>query len=345
MNTISLTETQLIAESIVGELEWQGPEGWGHCPFESLHTNPSAPTDCHVVAEKIGTLAPGIYCFHDSCKAQCEDASYRLRVALGKASPPTGEPIIRRRAIIRPKPVFNPEKLERLARKLDGIDVDWFAIRSPIRVDNRTPASFLHALYRPGEKILVFDVFESQGQYLWKRQTPFDAGNLDRFRKGASEGVWFLCAPVSGESVKIEKPEPHFSRRSFRTVTSWPYLMIESDKADPAQWLAVLAQMPLPIASICTSAARSIHALVRADAESKQEWDEMRDKIRGSLVILGADHRALKAVQLTRLPCCERLGKRDREGMYHRFPEPRLQKLLYLNPEPDFTPICEGRVF
>ncbi len=67
---------------------------------------------------------------------------------------------------------------------------------------NRTPASFLHELYRPREKVVVFDTFKSQGQALWEhRGAPFDAGELDSFTTGAPEGVWFLNQPVSGDYV------------------------------------------------------------------------------------------------------------------------------------------------
>jgi len=105
--------------------------------------------------------------------------------------------------------------------------------------------------------------------------------------------------------------------------------------------LATLAQMPLPIAAIYTSGGKSIHALVRIDAESKTHWDEIAGEMKATLVTLGADPKAISAVRLTRLPCCERLGKDDKAGNYIRFPDPRLQTLLYLNGTPNGTPICE----
>ena len=40
------------------------------------------------------------------------------------------------------------------------------------------------------------------------------------------------------------------------------------------------------------------------------------------------------------LPGCERLGREDEDGGYHKFPDgPHLQRLLYLNPQPTCTPI------
>src|SRR5436190_1653682 len=82
----------------------------------------------------------------------------------------------------------------------NGAEAAWFAARSPIPPDNRTPASFLHAIYEPGERVVVFDVFESQGQAVWTCQTPpFNADELDSFTTGRRCGVWYLCNPVSGE--------------------------------------------------------------------------------------------------------------------------------------------------
>jgi hypothetical protein len=328
-----LAECQRIGESFVGAVEWRGAEGFCRCPGEDSHTKHTSATDCKIIVEPVtkqgGTIAPGIYCFHDSCAAAVEAMSFQLRSALGKQCPsPDGWQPRQPLPAPKPKPEFAPDKLARIAAKLDGIDEAWLASRSPIRPDTRTPASFLHALYQDGEKVVVFDDYESQGQHIWTRKpAPFNAGELDSFRKGKAAGVWFLSNPVNGEVLPNDNDKP--SRRSWQNVTSWRYLVLESDKADATHWLAVLAQMPLRIASITTSGGKSIHALVRLDAESKAEWDELTNRLKPALVTLGADQKALSAVRLTRLPCCERGG--------------RMQQLLYLNLQPDGAPICERR--
>ena len=332
-NPLTLCEAQAIAESIVGPVRWNGPQGHCQCPGDASHTTPTAPTDCKAVVESIatagGTLAPGVYCFHGSCKASCDDASHALRSALGKRQP--GQPGSRTwqpRTAPAPKPQFCAAKLERIAGKLDGIDPQWLATRSAKTPWNRTPASFLHELYAPGERVVVFDVFESQGQALWTcTAPPFDARALDGFRTGKPQGVWFLCNPVSGK--KAINDHGNLSRRSWQNVTAWRYLVIESDKANPDHWLAALVQMPLPISAIYTSGGKSIHALVRMDAESKADWDSQAAKIKPALVTLGADEKAISAVRLTRLPGCERVEKGQ------------MQTLLYLNGYPAETPICE----
>jgi hypothetical protein len=120
------------------------------------------------------------------------------------------------------------------------------------------------------------------------------------------------------------------SRRSKEAITSWRYLVLECDHEEKHQgvnslWLSALIQLPLKIAAIYTSGGKSIHALVRLDASSKEEWDAMRDKIKPILVPIGADPSAMTAVRLSRLPQTKR-GE-------------SLQKLLYLNPSPNAEPI------
>ena len=339
-----LTEPQRIAESIVGVVAWQGVDGYCPCPGASKHTRPSSPLDLHVVTEPIPRAVPGCYCYHSSCAKEVAAASRRLRSALGRhtfTTPRVPSPITLPR---RPTPPdFDPAKLARIAGKLFGINEDWFAKRSRTRVDIQTPASFLHALYQPGERIVIFDVFKSQGRQLWTHRGPqCIADELDYFRIGGPEGVWFLCNPVTGNyAINDRKVQ---SRRSHQNVTAWRYLVLESDDADAMQWLAALAQMPLPISAIYTSGGKSIHALIRLDAGSKGRWDAHAAKLKPALITLGADPKAISAVRLTRLPCCERLGTTDSAGNYVRYQEPRLQKLLYLNSAPDGTPICAQEV-
>lgn len=335
--TLTAAEAQGIATSIFGPIAWaNAAEGWTRCPGEASHTTGTTARDLHVVIETLddGTK-PGCYCFHSSCSNAVDAVSFQLRSALGKrTTAPFTMPT--RPAPPRPKPTFQADKLAKFAAKLDGIDAPWFAARSPKCPWNRTPASFLHSLYLPGEKVVIFDTYKSQGQAVWTcKEPPFNANELNHFTTGREHGVWFLNQPVSGEHADTgtlnADGTPHLSRRSYRTVTAWRYAVLESDKADPAHWLAAVAQLPLPIASITTSGGKSIHALVRIDADTKEQWDGIIDAMEPALVTLGADPGALTAVRLTRLPCCRREEK------------DQWQKLLYLNPSPDETPIADKR--
>lgn len=245
------------------------------------------------------------------------------------------------------EPKFDLEVLKRFVGGQFRVDQDWLAKRSPICPWNRTPASFLHSLYYQEEKIVIFDDFRSQGQALWTHPgVPYDARTLNGFAEGKCFGVWFLSNPVDGETRINDAGDP--SRRSHQNVTAWRYLLIESDRNDitAGDWLAAIVQLPLPIAAIYETGGRLPHALLRVDAPSKEGWDGIRDALAPLFTMLGADISSLSAVRLSRLPCCERLGKQDEHGVYQNFEDgPHLQRLLYLNPQPDVTPIIQQHVW
>jgi hypothetical protein len=83
----------------------------------------------------------------------------------------------------------------------------------------------------------------------------------------------------------------------------------------------MLIQMPLDIVALVDSGGKSIAAILKADARSKQEWDDFGAELKRIFVPLGADRGALTAVRLTRLPGCERIETG------------RMQKLLWFNPD------------
>jgi hypothetical protein len=229
-----------------------------------------------------------------------------------------------------PKPVYEPETLARVASRVH-IDVtpEWLEARSKFSCWNRSPAGVLHKLFLLGEKVVVFNIFESQGCEVWEhRGHGQDLSTLNYLARGQSEGVWFMAQPVDGEFHWNSRQEKE-SRRSEESVTAWRYLVIESDKAPKDLWLRALVQMPLAISAIYDSGGESIHVLVRIDAESKAQWDEGRDAIKPHLVKLGADPGTMTAVRLTRLPNCKRESKK------------RLQRLLYLNDDPDCGPLIQ----
>ena len=231
-------------------------------------------------------------------------------------------------ALPRPvKPEFCPMVLKRIAGKLTGVRdvVGFIQARSVVPVEAQNCASFLRWLYPSGsgEKVLVFSRMQSQGQMLWRADRS-DLVFNDDFPTGP-DGVWFLPQPVDGEFHLNPRSGGKPSRRSEESVTAWRYVVLESDEAEPEDWLRCLIQMPLRIASICESGGRSIHTLVRLEAASKADWDAQVRAIKPVLVTLGADPGALSAVRLTRLPQAKR-GE-------------RVQRLLYLNPTADGTPI------
>lgn len=233
-------------------------------------------------------------------------------------------------------PVYDSAKAERFAAACRfPITLDLLAKRSPVSIpspadQNATTAeAFLSALYPEGESVLVFTHFRSQGDFLWtvgkggfrlSRQRNVSPVS-SRLPGCAKDGVWFLIQPVTGEwSIQNTGNGTRYGRRHGGCVTSWRYLLLESDDAPESVWLRCLVQLPLRIAAMYTSGGRSVHALIRVDASSKADYDASRDVIRSVLPVIGADPAATTGVRLSRLPGCLRGNQ--------------LQRLVWLDPEP-----------
>ena len=224
----------------------------------------------------------------------------------------------------------------------------------PEAQDRALAARFLAALYAPGERVLIFTSEWSQGDYLMEPgKGSFRLGDRagvqavpSELPQGGPVGVWFLAQPVNGEwkpnpNNRDDNGSPKMGRRHGDCVTSWRFLVLESDEAPPALWLRALVQIPLPLVAIYTSGGRSIHALARVDCECKAEWDSLRDDLVPILCPLGADAAAMTAVRLTRLPGTLRHGTRGKDGKVKPYATPRLQRLLYLNPQAPLAPLLE----
>lgn len=234
-------------------------------------------------------------------------------------------------------PKYNEERLRSFVAGMPECTPEWFQERSPIDPRKVSPGECLEHLYEPGERVLVFTDYKSQGDFLWQVGT---GGFRLAARKGVQavrsglpegsrEGVWFLCQPVTGKWHNNPRQDGRASRRSLEAVTSWRYLVLESDDAPEELWLQFLAKMPAEIAAVYSSGGRSWHALMRVDRPDKASFDALlRNSAKVVLPVMGADPGAMTPVRLTRLPGCMRNG--------------RLQRLIYLNPRPS-GPVIEQR--
>ena len=267
-------------------------------------------------------------------------------------------------------PKFDPMKLRSFIEGMPMVTRDHLRAMSPVRVEHATPADFFEVLYGTDERVLVFTNFYSQGDFLYQvgkgscrlAATRGVKAVVSPLPTTAREGIWFLCNPVNGrweagesktqwQSVAEGLQGPPYpkavpakwARRSWRSVTTYRYAVLESDTVPEEQWLKVLIKLPVPIVAIYTSGGKSVHALVRIDAGDKPTWDALvRGRAPGTferktalidlVCPLGADPGALTAVRLTRLPFCFREGSKLKDGPYKRYENPRLQELLYLTP-------------
>lgn len=368
MINLPITEQIRIAREIYPDLAEIGPGlCQATCPGIAGHTTTNGPRDFRIWFEE--GKGPHDHCVHQSCAAARDAAMKALYAALRRHAPrQTAARPGSRRAPYAPAPAERPAPIESYDPELaaivaancpaDNVDDAWLRARSPIPIP-KDPAAWprllLDTLYRPGEKILIFTKYASQGQLL--HTIGGDTERLEAypprpgciapprprsgFPAGAQNGVWFLAAPVTGEwQPNDNNRDAHgarLGRRHAACATRYPYLVLESDEAPPAVWLRILVQLQDPVAAICTSGGKSYHALVKVDCRTKEEFDLRRREYVTRLAALGADPAAITALRLTRLPGCLRYGTGD--GAAHKpylapdgTPAPRMQRLLYLNP-------------
>jgi len=234
---------------------------------------------------------------------------------------------------------FDAAALRRVAAQAARVESEeWLARVSPVCIEAVTPEIFLSGLYRPGERVLVFTKYKSQGQFLFEvpGQDPpartagvwllsprmgEQARRAEQLPREGRCGVWFMCQPLTGgwlinrgAARRSAHGGPEYGRRHGDCVTRWPYLVLESDEEGvELEWLQFLCDLPVPIVALYTSGGRSIHALVRVDAPDKHSWDRLRTWLKPLLTKYGADKGVFSAVRLTRLPGCLRLGKETEE--------------------------------
>jgi len=250
---------------------------------------------------------------------------------------------------------FDVERLREFTAGIEAVTPEWFMERSPLDPRRITPGEFVDACYDPGERVLVFTNFYSQGDFAWEAgRGGFRLGEAPGVRAvksalpidGGKDGVWYLSNPVSLKWEPNPRKEGEKSRRTKECVSAWKYLVLECDEGKTLRkqgkvkegievdemWLKFLAGFPDPIRAIYSSGGGSWHALVAVERES---WAAMDGLLKGVpngrseaqrlgckalWARYGADPAALTPVRLTRLPGCLRGGKE--------------QRLIYLNPAP-----------
>src|SRR5690606_4061091 len=82
----------------------------------------------------------------------------------------TDEGVVKRAPMTQEKwiPKFSIEKLRGVVAGVPAVSPGWFMERSPVDVAKIGPGDFLNATFDPGERVLVFSSFFSQGEYLWE---------------------------------------------------------------------------------------------------------------------------------------------------------------------------------
>ncbi len=375
---LSIDAQIAIATELLPDLEHLGGGVCqARCPGADCHSTATGKRDFRIWFYENGS--PHDHCVHKSCAAARDalmrDLYRRLSAACPKhranareyhkalasyAHAPTTRPA--------PPEPYNADLANATAdmNPEPVIDDAWLLAHSPTPIPSDTtawPHLMLETLYQPGDRILIYTKFTSQGQVLHtvggdtlrleERPPAYGQTSPQRpktgYPRGGKNGVWFQTAPVTGDwapnpNNRDKNGRPRMGRRHSACCTRYPYLVLESDDAPAAVWLRILTQLRDPIAAIYTSGGKSYHALIRVNCRTKEEFDIHRRHYITRLAALGADPAAITAVRLSRLPGALRYGSGEGDAWTPYLDKdgkeaPRMQRLLFLNPNPQPQPL------
>jgi len=249
----------------------------------------------------------------------------------GSASPVTGGTIVQMAKENGWRPVYswdgNDAELSWdsiIGGKEDGVIVDktWLERREVMEPNDEEwrPAQdlirYLETLFEPDENVgYVTESWEKDGKYLpskgnWDRtagqlirelsQCGGDVGSvLGDFREEA--GAWIRFNPLDGKGVKNEN------------VTDYRYALVESDTMDLDQQNALIRELELPVACLVYSGGKSVHAIVRIEAAT---YDEYRKRVEYLYAVLkkngmAVDTQNKNPSRLSRMPGVTRKGHKQ----------------------------------
>lgn len=179
--------------------------------------------------------------------------------------------------------------------------------------------AYLEILFDPGDKVgyVANDVWQDADGKWMPGRGAYDrtAGELiAAIRKHPDDvgaaigdwkeeaGAWIRFNPVDGAGVKNEN------------VTKFRFALVESDTLPIPEQDALFRKLQLPIAALVHSGGKSLHAIVRVDAESYEEFHKRVDFLYDFLGKQGVsiDRQNRNPSRLSRMPGITRNGNRQR---------------------------------
>jgi len=233
--------------------------------------------------------------------------------------------------------------IDQFFKTLKNCDTDEIARRSPVSIPEDPYMQFAEAIEHLFEPNAVVELKLAK----MKEGKPKAAPCGQDFRLHAHEWVQLArsCALSSllgshcGVYMRVNPVKNTGPGNGARGVTTdadiaiFEHILIEHDWLKIKPQAQLLSALALPICAITESGGGSLHALVKVRAADAEQYAH---EAKGLLTILykhfGFDPTNNNPSRLTRAP-----GLMRRE---HDKPD-QLQRLIYLNPNPTFKPICE----
>ncbi|MDD4566083.1 MAG: AAA family ATPase [Eubacteriales bacterium] len=164
------------------------------------------------------------------------------------------------------------------------IDKNWIEGRDVTEPEKWNPVDqlikYLETLFEASENVgYVTASWEKDGRHLpSKGSCDRTAGQLiEQLNKCKGDigavigdcnpeaGAWIRFNPLDGSGVKNEN------------VTDWRYALVESDELDIDKQNAIIRELELPVACLVHSGKKSLHAIVKVDAGSYEEYRKRVD--------------------------------------------------------------------
>ncbi len=200
------------------------------------------------------------------------------------------------------------------------IDRNWIEGREVSIPDKWNPAAelarYLEILFEASENVgYVTESWERDGRYM-PAKGAYDrtAGELiQQLNKCGGDigavlgdyntkvGAWIRFNPLDGKGVKNDN------------VTEFRYALVESDTMEIDKQNAILRELELPIACLVHSGKKSLHAIVRIDAASYEEYRKRVDYLYSVCQKNGLkiDRQNRNPSRLSRMPGVERDGNKQ----------------------------------
>lgn len=168
--------------------------------------------------------------------------------------------------------------------KLVVVDRNWLE-RSEIHIPEQwNPTeqiiTYLETLFEPDENVgYVTESWEHDGKFLPSKgcydrtagqlikelyQCKGDIGSV-LGDYNSEVGAWIRFNPLDGKGVKNEN------------VTEFRYALVESDTMDISAQKAIITELELPVAALVYSGKKSLHAIVKIDASTYEEYKKRVD--------------------------------------------------------------------
>ena len=200
------------------------------------------------------------------------------------------------------------------------VDRNWLE-RSEIHIPEQwNPTeqiiTYLETLFEPDENVgYVTESWEHDGKFLPSKgcydrtagqlikelyQCKGDIGSV-LGDYNSEVGAWIRFNPLDGKGVKNEN------------VTKFRYALVESDTMDISAQKAIITELELPVAALVYSGKKSLHAIVKIDASTYEEYKKRVDYLYNVCNKNGLklDIQNRNPSRLSRMPGVMRNGKKQ----------------------------------